>query len=55
MVDTRSKVLKHRDRVKCKAVEDLPVEEDNSPHTEFRRKFDGSSSDFTICQQKATG
>ena len=31
MVDTRSKASKQRDRGKCRAVEDLPVEQDNSP------------------------
>ena len=31
MVDRRSKAAKLRDRGKCRAVEDLPVEQDNSP------------------------
>jgi len=31
IVDTRSKALKRRDRGKCRAIEDLPVEQDNSP------------------------
>jgi len=30
MVDTRSKASKWRDRGKCRTVEDLPVEQDNS-------------------------
>jgi len=30
MVDTRSKASKQRDRGKCRAVEDLPVEQNNS-------------------------
>jgi len=31
MVDTRSKASKRRDGGKCRVVEDLPVEQDNSP------------------------
>ena len=31
MVDIRSKASKRRNRGKCRAVEDLPVEQDNSP------------------------
>ena len=31
MVDTRSEASKWRDKGKCRAVQDLPVEQDNSP------------------------